>query len=59
MERFNYFVHCFICDGGPDLRRGTLIIDMGAGVTDFALHRQGFVAYTGVIPVGGIILQVI
>ena len=39
---------------GPDLRRaGTLVIDMGAGVTDFALHRQGFVAYTGVIPVGG------
>ena len=45
---------------GPDLRRaGTLVIDMGAGVTDFALYRQGFVAYTGVIPVGGIILQVI
>jgi len=39
---------------GPDLRRaGTLVIDMGAGVTDFALYRQGFVAYTGVIPVGG------
>jgi cell division protein FtsA len=39
---------------GPDLRRaGTLVIDMGAGVTDFALYRQGFVACTGVIPVGG------
>lgn len=39
---------------GPDLRRaGTLVIDMGAGVTDFALYRQGFVARTGVIPVGG------
>jgi cell division protein FtsA len=39
---------------GPDFRRaGTLVIDMGAGVTDFALYRQGFVAYTGVIPVGG------
>ncbi|MFL2735818.1 MAG: cell division protein FtsA [Gammaproteobacteria bacterium] len=39
---------------GPDLRRaGTLVIDMGAGVTDFVLYRQGFVAYTGVIPVGG------
>ncbi len=39
---------------GPDLRRaGTLVIDMGAGVTDFALYRQGFVVKTGVIPVGG------
>ena len=27
---------------GPDLRRaGTLVIDMGAGVTDLALYRQG------------------
>ena len=26
---------------GPDLRRaGTLVIDMGAGVTDYALYRQ-------------------
>ena len=39
---------------GPDLRRaGTLVIDMGAGVTDFVLYRQGYVAYTGAIPVGG------
>ena len=39
---------------GPDLRRaGTLVIDLGAGVTDLALYRQGYVAYTGVIPVGG------
>ena len=39
---------------GPDLRRaGTLVIDLGAGVTDLSLYRQGFVAYTGVIPVGG------
>ena len=39
---------------GPDLRRaGALVIDMGAGVTDFVLYRQGFVAYTGVVPVGG------
>jgi cell division protein FtsA len=39
---------------GPDLRRaGTLVIDMGAGVTDFVLYRQGYVAFTGVIPVGG------
>ncbi len=39
---------------GPDLRRaGVLVIDLGAGVTDFVLYRQGFVAHSGVIPVGG------
>ena len=39
---------------GPDLRRaGALVIDLGAGVTDLSLYRQGFVAYTGVVPVGG------
>jgi cell division protein FtsA len=38
----------------PGLRRaGTLVIDLGAGVTDVVLYRQGFVAYSGVIPVGG------
>lgn len=39
---------------GPDLRRaGVLVIDLGAGVTDLSLYRHGYVAYTGVIPVGG------
>ena len=39
---------------GPDLRRaGTIVLDIGAGVTDFVVYRQGYVAYTGVIPVGG------
>ena len=39
---------------GPDLRRaGSLVIDLGAGVTDLVLYHQGYVAYTGVIPVGG------
>lgn len=39
---------------GPDLRRaGSLVIDLGAGVTDMVLYHQGYVAYTGVIPVGG------
>ena len=38
----------------PGLRRaGTLVIDLGAGVTDVVLYRQGFVGYSGVIPVGG------
>ena len=37
-----------------DLRRaGVLVIDLGAGVTDFVLYRQGFVAFSGVVPVGG------
>ena len=39
---------------GPDLRKaGTLVIDLGAGVTDFVLYRHGFVASSGVVPVGG------
>ncbi len=39
---------------GPDLRRaGSLVIDLGAGVTDLVVYRRGYVAYTGVIPVGG------
>ena len=39
---------------GPDLRRaGVLVVDLGAGVTDLSLYRHGYVAYTGVIPVGG------
>ncbi len=39
---------------GPDLRRsGVLVVDLGSGVTDLALYRQGYVAYTGVVPVGG------
>ena len=37
----------------PILQTGTLVIDLGAGVTDLALYRQGNLAYTGVISVGG------
>ena len=32
---------------------GSLVVDLGAGVTDLSLYRHGYVAYTGVIPVGG------
>ncbi len=32
---------------------GALVIDIGGGTTDFALYRDGFVVYTGIIPVGG------
>ncbi len=34
-------------------KAGALVIDIGGGTTDFALYRDGFVVFTGVIPVGG------
>ncbi len=39
---------------GPDLQKsGVLVIDLGAGVTDYVLYRHGHVAATGVVSVGG------
>jgi len=39
---------------GPDLQKaGVLVVDLGAGVTDYVLYRDGHVAVTGVVPVGG------
>ena len=39
---------------GPDLQKsGGLVIDLGAGVTDYVLYRHGHVAATGVVCVGG------
>lgn len=32
---------------------GTLLIDMGAGTTDFAVYQNGTVQLTGILPVGG------
>lgn len=32
---------------------GVLVVDIGGGVTDYALYYKGFVVHTGVIPVGG------
>ena len=32
---------------------GTLVIDMGAGTTDYALYYKGIVRHTGVLAVGG------
>lgn len=32
---------------------GALVVDIGAGTTDYALYRKGKVERTGVIPVGG------
>lgn len=34
-------------------KSGALVIDIGGGTSDFALYKDGFVVYTGVIPVGG------
>src|SRR5262245_10856620 len=32
---------------------GTLVIDMGAGVTDYAVYTRGVIKHTGVLSVGG------
>lgn len=34
-------------------RNGALVIDIGSGVTDFILYRDGYVEMTGTLPVGG------
>lgn len=34
-------------------RSGSLVIDMGAGTTDYALYQDGFIIHTGVLPIGG------
>jgi cell division protein FtsA len=36
-----------------DRQNGTLVIDVGAGTTDFVLYRDGAPHLTGVVPVGG------
>jgi cell division protein FtsA len=36
-----------------DRQNGVIVIDIGAGTTDFALYRDGCAYATGVIPVGG------
>lgn len=34
-------------------QNGVLVIDIGAGTTDFVLYRDGFAHTTGIVPVGG------
>ncbi len=33
--------------------QGVLVLDIGAGTTDYALYQEGFLRETGVLPVGG------
>ncbi len=39
----------------PEMEKkiGALVLDIGSGVTDFALYRDGHIVQTGVVPVGG------
>lgn len=37
-----------------DRQQGVLVLDIGAGTTDFVLYRDGAVLVTGVLPVGGV-----
>ena len=36
-----------------DRQNGALVLDVGAGTTDFVLYREGVAQLTGVVPVGG------
>jgi cell division protein FtsA len=36
-----------------DKKIGALVLDIGAGITDYALYRDGHIVKTGVIPIGG------
>ena len=37
-----------------DKQNGVLVIDIGAGTTDYVLYRDGCAQLTGVVPVGGV-----
>lgn len=37
-----------------DKQNGVLVIDVGAGTTDYVLYRDGCAQITGVVPVGGV-----
>lgn len=42
-----------VMTSAEDRRNGALVIDLGAGTTDFVLYRDGCALITGVVPVGG------
>lgn len=37
----------------PDKQRGVLLIDLGAGITDYVVYTDGIVRHTGTLAVGG------
>ena len=39
--------------GDEEKKNGVLVLDIGAGTTDYALYRFGTIVRTGVVPVGG------
>lgn len=39
--------------GEEERRKGTLLIDLGAGVTELVLYREGGPCHSGVLPIGG------
>ncbi|MBL62139.1 MAG: cell division protein FtsA [Opitutae bacterium] len=42
-----------IATSRADRKAGALVIDFGAGATDYVLYRDGCAAKTGVVPIGG------
>ena len=42
-----------IATSRAERKAGALVIDLGAGTTDYVLYRDGCAAQTGVVPVGG------
>lgn len=43
-----------ILASAEDKQNGVLVIDVGAGTTDYVLYRDGCAQITGVVPVGGV-----
>ncbi len=37
----------------PDKRRGVLVMDLGAGITDYVAYADGLIRHTGTLAVGG------
>ena len=50
---FNGLATALACLGNREKEHGALVIDIGAGSTDFLLYSGGRVRHSGVIPVGG------
>jgi cell division protein FtsA len=42
-----------VAAGDEEKKNGVLVLDIGAGTTDYALYRFGTILRTGVVPIGG------